>query len=172
MGICRSKPTSGPVAAGRATSQERPQSVVESRMRSSQSDIKSGEDVASSRHRRKSDRCGTPTTARLTRPPWPGEALQERPQQLAKSSTPLSQKRDIKSVGNGHGGGSNYFSTPTRTDLIPVGARRSNIARPAPTSCLVAHALVPEECYKLGGRRWWKLREQRWERSLSHSYQG
>ncbi|KAN0136297.1 hypothetical protein V8E53_005902 [Lactarius tabidus] len=84
MGICRSKPTSGPVAAERATSQERPQTGVESRMRSSQSDMESGEDVASSRRRGE-------------------EAPQERPRPPAKSSTPLSLKRDINSVGNGHG---------------------------------------------------------------------
>jgi hypothetical protein len=130
-------------------------------MRSAQSDMESGEDVESSRHRGKSDRCITPTIARPRRPPWLGEeALQERPQAPAKLSTSLSQKGDIKSAGNGHGGGNDYFSTPTRAD-IPRTA--SNIARTVPPNRNIDYAVVPEELYTLGRKDWWELSAQKCE---------
>jgi hypothetical protein len=146
------------------TSQERSQPLV-SRIRSQRSDIKKeGNTVASSRHKGRSDRCSTPTTARLTCPPWLGEGtLQERPQPAVKSApTPLSQKSDIKSVGNGHGGGSDRCSKPTRADTAPV-ARRRNITRTAQTTGRSTYPFVSEELSKLGGKHWWELRSQRWE---------
>ena len=102
---------------GEVTSQEQHQPDA-SRIRSQKSDIKSeGNIVAGSGHRGGgSDHCSTPTTARLTCLSWLGEgALQERPLPDAKSPTP-SQNSDINLVENGHGGGSNCCSQPTRAD--------------------------------------------------------
>jgi hypothetical protein len=131
---------------GEVASEERTRPAAVSRMRSSQmGDLKSeGNAVASSGHRGESHRCSTLTTARLTRPPWLGEETsRERPQPAVKSPTPLSQKSDIKPVGNGHGGESDRCSKLTRADTTAPVARRRSITRTAQTSGRSTYPFAP-----------------------------
>ena len=120
---CGKSTNQGTPAPPRVTSPKPSQPAVETRTRSApRSKIKSeGNAVSSAEHSGGSD-CRIPTV-KLTRPLWPGEeASRERPRQAVTPPTP--PKKDIKSMGNGHGGGNDRCSKPTRADM-PVARRRS-----------------------------------------------